>query len=71
MSERYEMEKLDDLANIPADRIETCLAELLPQLQKLSAARAMGVKVTMPKATWIDDGLTKVTLNFHITHNEN
>lgn len=59
----YKLSTLDDFGNIPADRLETCLAELLPVFQGLSAARALGAKVSFQTpATWKDDGKEDLTI---------
>lgn len=59
----YTILSLDDFGNIPADRLETCLAELLPVLQGVSTARALGAEVSFQTpVTWKDDGKENLTI---------
>ncbi|WP_298267479.1 hypothetical protein [Geobacter sp.] len=64
---RYLVEKVSDLCDVPADRLDTCLSEMqiaVSEIAKLK--RGQGANIRKARFIWIDDGKTdgKINANF-------
>lgn len=65
---RYPIENINDLFNIPADKLELCLSELK---QAIEEARYISMicssPIKMGKFIWIDDEKGERTINLEIS----
>ena len=71
MSKTYKLVYIADLLQLPPDRIQDCLNELVPHLKNLQGMTSdlsdvVGAPVLVNGFTWVDDGKDEVKVKLEL-----